>query len=243
MKKFLQGVRSPAFVVSVVALMVALGGTSIASVPIAFIAKTIGLNKTQKKQVTSIADSQISKKAGKLKVSYAGTAGTAGSATVATSATNAVNATTATSATVAGTAVNSEELGGSAASAFEPSNIFFRSGLITATSGNTASLLTFGPFTLTLKCVAGTAGAVDGEIDATSTQANSDGYGTVMTTAGTSYTMVSVGSSTTADENDDNAADFLTPSGPQYLADLTVGENELGEAAGTCFADVLATTS
>ena len=101
---------SPALVISMIALVLAAGGTSFAAAPVAFVAKVLGLNSKEKKQVTSIADNQIASKGPKLSVLFATSAGTA---TTATNATNATNATTATNAT------NAAELGGAAASAFQ----------------------------------------------------------------------------------------------------------------------------
>ncbi|HWF23953.1 MAG TPA: hypothetical protein VG275_00790 [Solirubrobacteraceae bacterium] len=165
------------------------------------------------------------------------TATKATSATTATIATAAITAGSATNATNATNAVNAAALGGQAASAYETA---VRTGLVTATSGQTVALATFGAFTLKLKCTAGTGAAVSAEIDATSTVANSDGYGIPMTTAGTSYTVVApLSSGTTFNENDDNAADFLTTTaGQTYIANLTVGQNFPGAAAG-CFANAV----
>jgi cytochrome c oxidase assembly protein Cox11 len=47
---------SPALAISIVALVLAAGGTSYANAPVAFVAKALGLNGTQKKQVKAIAD-------------------------------------------------------------------------------------------------------------------------------------------------------------------------------------------
>jgi len=107
---------SPALVISLIALVLAAGGTSFAAAPVAFVAKALGLSSKQKKQVTSIADSQIASKGPKLSVLYAASAGTA---TTATNATNATNATSATNATTATNATNAAELGGAAASAYQ----------------------------------------------------------------------------------------------------------------------------
>ncbi|HEV3319868.1 MAG TPA: hypothetical protein VG053_09125 [Solirubrobacteraceae bacterium] len=113
MRKSTKGLVTPAFVISLVALILAAGGTSFASVPVAFVAKTLGLNGKQKTQVKSIADKEIKSKAPKLSVLFAKTAGsaasagsavTAGSATNATNATNAANAANAANATNAGNA-------------------------------------------------------------------------------------------------------------------------------------------
>ncbi|MGD0198536.1 MAG: hypothetical protein ABSC56_11620 [Solirubrobacteraceae bacterium] len=94
MQRFHGRCPSPALVVATVALVVAGSGTALARGPVAFISKELGLNSKQKKQVTSIADSQIEKQAPTLTV---------------LNATNAINA---TSATTAGSAAPSGSAGG-----------------------------------------------------------------------------------------------------------------------------------
>jgi hypothetical protein len=56
-----------------------------------------------------------------------------------------------------------------------------RSGLVTASGGQTATLGSFGPFTVTLKCNDDGAGTFDAEIDVTSNSANSAAFGTQLT--------------------------------------------------------------
>jgi hypothetical protein len=136
---------------------------------------------------------------------------------------------------------NANTLAGQAPSAYEPASFWTRTGLVKSASGQTVSLATFGPFNLQLKCVAGSGSNVESVIDATSTEANSDGYGTEMTAAGTAYEVLSTFTSRSKFyETNSNAADFLTPGGKTYIADLTVGENYLGAA---CFANALISPS
>jgi hypothetical protein len=130
MIRSIKGRVSPALVISVVALFLAAGGTSFAESQVAFVAKTLGLNKAQKKQVKAIADSEIANKAPTLSVLSAANATNATnaanatnatkatSATNATNAANATNATNATKATSAGLASNAEKLGGLPASKY-----------------------------------------------------------------------------------------------------------------------------
>ena len=121
MRESSKGRVSPALVISIVALVLAAGGTSFASAPLAFVAKTLGLNGTQKKQVTSITDKEIKSKAPKLSVLFAtsaGSAATAGSAASAGSAATAGSATSATNAQNAVTASNASSLGGTPASSY-----------------------------------------------------------------------------------------------------------------------------
>ncbi len=90
------------------------------------------------------------------------------------------------------TAKNAQELGGHPASYFTGgsggsgggsggSSGAGRSGVVTASGGQTATLGTFGPFTVTLKCNDDGSGTFDAEIDVTSTAANSEAFGTQLT--------------------------------------------------------------
>jgi hypothetical protein len=239
MKAVLRRRPSGAMVVAMIALLLAASGTAVAA------SKLVSGDKVIKKHSLSgnrlrnhtITGTQVNMaKLGKVR-----SAKHADSASTATNATNATNAKNATNATHATTAGNAATVGGQGPSAFEPAANFIRTGLVKANAGQTVPLAKFGPFTLTLTCNDGGGGNVQGEIDATSTEANSDGYGTTMTTAGTSYQVLVTSFSTTAQESDDNAADFITPSGKAYIADLTVGENQFGLNA--CFANALVSPS
>lgn len=162
---------------------------------------------------------------------------------------HATHADSATNATTATTATNATDLNGLASSAYEPSANFTRSGLVTAASGQSTVLTSFGPFTLTLDCVAGTAGAVQAEIFATSTIAHAVGYETAMPVAGQSYLLPELvagppGTPSTAwVEQDDNAADFLTLVGSNFISDVTLGENWPGGSPSTCYANALTSPS
>jgi hypothetical protein len=175
------------------------------------------------------------------KVPSAVSADHATTATSATEATTAAFANAATNATNASNAGNANTVDGQPASSFEPASNFIRTGLVTAAAvGQIVPLTSFGPFTLTLDCVDRGGGVVQAQINATSTEANSDGYGTPMPMAGTSYDVLVSGPSAGFDESNANAADFFTPSGKTYVAVLTVGENYLG---AKCFANALVTPS
>jgi hypothetical protein len=108
-----KGRVSPALVISIVALVLAAGGTSLAAAPIAFVAKTFGLTSKQKKQVKSIADTEIKSHAPKLSVLFANSAGSASTAGSAATAGNAASATNATHALTANSAAPSGAAGGS----------------------------------------------------------------------------------------------------------------------------------
>lgn len=242
MKRILQRRPSASMVVAMTALVIASTGTAIA-------AGLVTGDKLIKKRSLSgnrlrnhtITGTQVNlKKLGKVP--------SAANADHATSATTASSATTAATATNATNAVNAAALGGAPASAYEPSAHFIRTGLVTATPaatpGATVTLATFGAFTLKLVCVTGTAaGTVTAHIDATSTVANSDGFGTTMTTAGTAYDISGeVGPSAAPGEIDFGGAGFFTPTGQTYAADAAVGVNSLG-LTGKCFANALISQS
>jgi hypothetical protein len=159
---------------------------------------------------------------------------------------SATNADHATIALLAASATNAATLDGQAPSTFEPASHFIRTGLVKTPPGQIVTLATFGAFTLTLKCTAAAGGASAAEIDAISTVANSDGYGIQMANAGTAYPVVGpLTSSGLFSESNSNAADFLTPTGQAYIADLTVGQNYLGSGGFVpgCFANALVSPS
>lgn len=83
------------------------------------------------------------------------------------------------------TAANAQQLGGHPASYFVPgASTVSHSGLMTANGGQTVTLGTFGPFTVSLKCNDDGGGTFDSEIDVTSTAQNSEAFDTALT-AGT----------------------------------------------------------
>jgi hypothetical protein len=84
------------------------------------------------------------------------------------------------------TAANAQELGGHPASYFTPgssggSSGGVSSGLVTANGGQTVTLGSFGPFTVTLKCNDDGGGTFDAEIDVTSSAASSEAFGAQLT--------------------------------------------------------------
>jgi hypothetical protein len=109
---------SPALVISIVALVLAASGTSLATSSIAFLAKAVGLSRPQKKQVTKIADKEIMSKAPGLSVL---SATKAGSATTATRAANAADAESAN---------NALSLGGIPASSYTRNDCNSRTGQV-----------------------------------------------------------------------------------------------------------------
>jgi hypothetical protein len=114
---------SPATVISVVALFVALGGTGYAATNAvaphghaAKAKKTTSVSAAANAAARKVYD-QLIKHA---HVSYATEAGKAGTANIATDAKEAAYSATAGAATSAGTATNANELGGAPASAYQP---------------------------------------------------------------------------------------------------------------------------
>ncbi|HUA49978.1 MAG TPA: hypothetical protein VMA77_32400 [Solirubrobacteraceae bacterium] len=101
-------------------------------------------------------------------------------------------------------AKNAQELGGHPASYFTSgsggSSGGTRSGLVTASGGQTVTLGSFGPFTVTLKCNDDGSGTFDAEIDVTSSAANSEAFGTALT-AGTAQEIDDAGPDSQFNDN------------------------------------------
>jgi hypothetical protein len=205
--------------------------------PAAFLAKALGLNGKQKREVRSIADTQISDRSHGLSVRSAANATSAAFATNAGTATNANKAATANEAMSATNALVAEYADSAGTAESLAGQV--RSGLARAALGQKVPLVSFYVFALSLSC-RNEAGNPEAVIEATSSEAESDGYGTRMSTPGTSYAIMSVGPSATFAENNDNAADFLTPRPAAFVVDLTAGINYLGAA---CYADALVNAS
>jgi hypothetical protein len=91
------------------------------------------------------------------------------------------------------TAANAESLGGHPASAFAlGSSGDVRSGLVTASGGQTAKLASFGPFTVSLQCNDDGSGTFDAAIMVTSSAANTEASGNALT-AGTAQQIGDAG--------------------------------------------------
>lgn len=98
-------------------------------------------------------------------------------------------------------AKNAQELGGHPASAYAlGSSTVTHSGLMTASGGQTVTLGSFGPFTVTLKCNDDGGGTFDSEIDVTSTAANSEAFDTTLT-AGTAQEIDDAGPDSQFNDN------------------------------------------
>jgi hypothetical protein len=231
MKKVLQRRPSASLIISIMALVLAASGTAVAA------SKLVNGDKLIKKHSLSgnrlknhtITAKQINKsKLGKVP-----------------SAKNADFATTAGSATSATNASNAADLGGQPASAYMPANRLIQGGVVKlaapSTSGLSTSqtLLTAGPFTVTGKCTNAGGSGTTAEVDASSSQANSDIGGTNVATAGTSQMLDSV-TDTVFDERQtmwDYDSTLLAPGGQGYTLIGDEIANPTG-AAGTCEFDL-----
>ena len=213
--------------VAVTALVLAASGTAVA-------ASLINGDKLIKKHSLSgnrLRNHTVTGKQIKLsslgKVPSAKNADHATTADSATKATTATNATNATNANNASNANNANTVGGQPASAFEPSSAFIRTGLVKAAVGQTVPFSSFGPFTLTLTCTDNGGGSFTVQVDAKSSEDNSDIFGAIATPAGTSE-EIDARTGTTFTEVDDNLADFIAPSGKAYQTDYTFGVHAFG---------------
>lgn len=109
-------------------------------------------------------------------------------------------------------AINADELGGHPASDFEAgaSNVT-RSGLVTASGGQTVPLGTFGPFSVSLTCNDDGSGTFDSAIMVTSSTSNSEVFGSPLT-AGTPQQIDDAGpDSQFVDNNGGTFEDFVAP--------------------------------
>jgi hypothetical protein len=90
-------------------------------------------------------------------------------------------------------AVNAADLGGHPASAYAlAGSTVVRSGLITAGGGQTVTVATFGPFTVSLQCNDDSGGTFDAAINVTSSSNASEVFGTPLT-AGTAQQIDDAG--------------------------------------------------
>lgn len=234
---------SPATVISMVALFAALGGTGYAASRIVSprahsAAHLTARNKRQIRKIAlSVVDKRITDRAASLTVGHASTADTATNATNAGKATNATNATNAGFASTAG---NATSLQGQGPSAFEPSSNFARSGLVTASLGHTVTLATFGPFTVSLQCIDHGGGSWEARLNARSSEANSEAFGTQMPNANSDVNFAST-TSTSFSDSDNAVADFIAPSGAVFQVLPTVGVHPNFNTGVPCFGDIFVT--
>lgn len=110
------------------------------------------------------------------------------------------------------TAVDAQELGGNPASDYAiGSSSVARSGLVTASGGQTVKMGAFGPFTVSLTCNDDGGGTFDAEIDVTSSTSNSEVFGSQLT-AGTPMEIDDAGpDSEFSDNGGGSLEDFVAP--------------------------------
>jgi hypothetical protein len=142
-------------------------------------------------------------------------------------------------------AKNAQELGGHPASYFTGgssggSSGATRSGLMTASGGQTVTLGSFGPFTVTLKCNDDGSGTFDSEIDVTSTAANSEVGGNPLT-AGTPQQIDDAGPDSQFSDSGGSLMDFV--SAPDAWMGYLIDAIFMPGTTAPCAASLLATPS
>jgi hypothetical protein len=205
-------------VVAIIALIVAVGGTAFAG-PVAQLAKRVSGNKIIKKR--SLSGNRLRKHTitgTEVKLTKLGTVPRA------------------KTANTANLAANANALGGQPASAFFPAGRVRASGLVKASKGQTVTVLTTGPFTLTLKCEDAGASGAKATFTATSTEANSllDNY-----PLGTSR-AIDTAMGTTPNGSTGAGRSLVAPSGANFHGVSADGVNALG---ADCFASITGISS
>ncbi len=139
------------------------------------------------------------------------------------------------------TAADADTLEGEKASAFEPTSSVVRSGLVTASGGQTAKLASFGPFTVSLKCNDDGTGAFDAEIDVTSSTSSSEVFGSQLT-AGTPQEIDDAGPDTGfSDSSGTSVEDFVAP--PDAYQVYLIDAIFMPGTTAPCAASILAAKS
>ncbi len=212
-------------VVAIIALVIAASGTAIATTTRisgdSLIKKgTLSGNRLRRHTLTG---NQINlKKLGK--VPAAGQADAAYNAVVASNALNATDAS------------NASMLNGLPASAFESASNVVRTGLVTASAGQTVQVATFGPFTLSLVCTGSGGGPYTAKLEASSNQDKSDIGTKIVTPAGSTVAVGGTPVSGSSQTETDGTADFIAPVGGGYQGSLITGVNAF---SSDCYAMAL----
>jgi hypothetical protein len=134
-------------------------------------------------------------------------------------------------------AANAESLGGHAASAFELASSAVRSGLVTATGGQTVKMASFGPFTVSLHCNDDGGGTFDSAIMVTSSAAGSEAFGSQLT-VGTPLQVDDAGPDVAfADNSGGTLEDFVAP--PDAYMGYLVDAVFMPGTAAPCAASIL----
>jgi hypothetical protein len=216
-------------VVAIIALVVAASGTAVAASNL-----VSGDNLIKKHSLSGNRLRSQTLTGAQINLNKLGTVPSAKNATHATSADAASNATHATSADAASNAThasNADTVGGQLPSAFVPTSHFISSnGLITIagiSSGNKQTIISSGPFTVTLTCTK-SSGNVTLSMDASSSEAGSDISGDLEPTAGATSNLELIGPSSTFDAHHNTNIDLAAPSGAVLDFVESVGINSLG---------------
>lgn len=145
------------------------------------------------------------------------------------------------------TAANAQELGGRPASAYAlsssgvgNSSTDVRSGLVTATGGQTVKMASFGPFTVSLTCNDDGGGTFDAEVDVVSTTSNSEVFGSQLT-AGTSQEIADAGPDSQFFDSGGSLEDFVAP--PDAYQVYVVDSIFMPGTTAPCAASLLAAKS
>jgi hypothetical protein len=219
MRSVLHRKPSASMVVALVALCVAASGTAVAASKLVKGDKLIAKRSLSGNRLRNhtITGKQVA-------LNKLGTVPSATSAAHATSADSASNATNAAHAS------NADTLGGQPPSAFVPtSHIVSSNGLIRLTgsaAGTKQTIISSGPFTVTLKCQK-TGTTVTESLNASSSEPNSDIWGT-LEPAGTPNTVDGAGPSSTFADDENTNIDMAAPSGASLDFIEQLGINSLG---------------
>jgi hypothetical protein len=134
-------------------------------------------------------------------------------------------------------AKNATSLGGHAASAFVLASDQIRSGLVTASTGQTVKLASFGPFTLSLQCNDDGSGAVDAAVMVTSTTSGSEVFGSALT-AGMPEEIDDAGPASDFTDNAGGTLEEFVAPPDAYIGDIIDGVFMPGTTA-PCAASIL----
>jgi hypothetical protein len=210
---------SPALLISLIALFVALGGTGYAALKLP--KNSVGTKQLKKNAVTG---SKINKNAvtGSKVKNHSLTGADLNLAALGT-VPNAAHA---------ASADNANALGGQPPSAFAANSRVLSSGGVIkvpgTASGNTQTVFSFAPFTVTLTCTKNGSNQVSASLDASSTEDNSVLDGTVASPAGTTENLDSFAPTTTPVDHDNVNYDFEAPTGSGVIIEAALGANTLG---------------
>jgi hypothetical protein len=145
------------------------------------------------------------------------------------------------------TAANAQELGGRPASAYAlggsgggSSSTVVKTGLVTASGGQTVKMSSFGPFTVSLTCNDDGSGTFDAEVDVVSTTSNSEVFGSQLT-AGTSQEIADTIPDSQFYDNGGSVEDFVAP--PDVYEVYVVDSIFMPGTTTPCAASLLAAKS